>query len=41
MSVGPFETGTPVVIRHDDDRQVVATLQTKPFYDPEGVRLRA
>ncbi|MEK6721307.1 MAG: 2Fe-2S iron-sulfur cluster-binding protein [Chloroflexota bacterium] len=40
MSIGPFETGTPIVIRHDG-RTVVATLQAKPFYDPEGVRLRA
>ncbi len=40
MSIGPFETGTPIVIRHDD-RTVTATLQTRPFYDPEGVRLRA
>ena len=40
MTVGPFETGTPVVIRHDG-RTVTATLQTKPFYDPEGERLRA
>ncbi len=40
MTTGPFDTGTPIVIRHDNDRQVVATLQAKPFYDPEGVRLR-
>ncbi len=40
MTVGPFETGTPVVIRHEG-RTVTATLQTKPFYDPEGERLRA
>ena len=39
MSAGPFESGTPIVIRHDG-RTVTATLQTKPFYDPEGERLR-
>ncbi len=41
MTHGPFDTGTPIVIRHDDDRTVTATLQAKPFYDPDGVRLRA